>query len=292
MYAGKIVETANVRELFDNPQHPYTIGLVNSVPRLDRKVERLASIEGQPPLLLNLPPGCRFAPRCYAVFDRCREEEPPHFAARRRPLRRVLESRVDERRRRCWKAQQPEEALPGDQGPGDAASRRLGARRGRRVVCYSRRARRSAWSASPVRARRRWPRWSCCSRSCRAAIAVRRQGRGKFGRAELKEYRSNVQAVFQDPWGSMDPRMRVQDHHCRADGRQHDAEQEGNPATGSSSCWRRSDCGRTRRSCIRTSSAAASVSALPWRARWRSIRGWWCWTNRCRRWTCPFARRS
>ena len=69
MYAGKIVETASVRELFNNPQHPYTIGLVNSVPRLDRKVERLASIEGQPPALLNLPPGCRFAPRCYAAFD-------------------------------------------------------------------------------------------------------------------------------------------------------------------------------------------------------------------------------
>jgi oligopeptide/dipeptide ABC transporter ATP-binding protein len=88
MYAGKIVETATVGELFNNPQHPYTIGLVNSVPRLDRKEERLLSIEGQPPALLNLPPGCRFAPRCYAAFDRCRVEEPvrveagpDHFAA-------------------------------------------------------------------------------------------------------------------------------------------------------------------------------------------------------------------
>jgi len=81
MYAGKIVETASVRELFSNPRHPYTIGLVNSVPRLDRKEERLASIEGQPPALLNLPPGCRFAPRCYAVFDRCWKEQPPNFEA-------------------------------------------------------------------------------------------------------------------------------------------------------------------------------------------------------------------
>jgi len=81
MYAGKIVETATVGELFSNPRHPYTIGLVNSVPRLDRKVERLASIEGQPPALLNLPPGCRFAPRCYAAFEKCREEEPPSFEA-------------------------------------------------------------------------------------------------------------------------------------------------------------------------------------------------------------------
>src|SRR5438309_5030401 len=71
MYAGKIVETASVRELFCNPQQPYTIGLVYSLPRLVRKVERLASIEGQRPALLNLPPGCRFAPRCYAVSERC-----------------------------------------------------------------------------------------------------------------------------------------------------------------------------------------------------------------------------
>src|SRR5262245_10891599 len=81
MYAGKIVETATVRQLFSNPRHPYTIGLVNSVPRLDRKEERLASIEGQPPALLNLPQVCRFAPRCYAVFDRCLQEEPPSIEA-------------------------------------------------------------------------------------------------------------------------------------------------------------------------------------------------------------------
>ena len=76
MYAGTIVETASVRELFQHPRHPYTIGLLNSVPRLDQRVERLASIEGQPPALLNLPPGCRFAPRCYAAFDRCQAEAP------------------------------------------------------------------------------------------------------------------------------------------------------------------------------------------------------------------------
>jgi oligopeptide/dipeptide ABC transporter ATP-binding protein len=91
MYAGKIVETANVRELFSNPQHPYTIGLVNSVPRLDRKVDRLASIEGQPPSLLNLPKGCNFAPRCYAVYERCWEQEPPRVEA------------ADEHFASCWR---------------------------------------------------------------------------------------------------------------------------------------------------------------------------------------------
>src|SRR5207253_9847873 len=77
---------------------PYTTlfrsGLVNSVPRLDRKVERLASIEGQPPALLNLPPGCRFAPRCYAVFDRCLEEEPPPIDAGDRKSTRLNSSHV------------------------------------------------------------------------------------------------------------------------------------------------------------------------------------------------------
>jgi oligopeptide/dipeptide ABC transporter ATP-binding protein len=77
MYAGRIVETASVRDLFNHPRHPYTVGLLNSVPRLDRKVERLASIDGQPPSLLNLPAGCRFAPRCALAVERCRQEDPP-----------------------------------------------------------------------------------------------------------------------------------------------------------------------------------------------------------------------
>ena len=77
MYAGKIVETAPTREIFKAPQHPYTSALINSVPRLDRKDERLFSIEGQPPSLLNLPPGCRFAPRCSVARETCRQQEPP-----------------------------------------------------------------------------------------------------------------------------------------------------------------------------------------------------------------------
>ena len=80
MYAGKIVETASTREIFKAPQHPYTSALINSVPHLDRKDERLYSIEGQPPSLLNLPPGCRFAPRCPVVRDTCRQQEPPEVS--------------------------------------------------------------------------------------------------------------------------------------------------------------------------------------------------------------------
>ena len=76
MYAGKIVETAKTRELFNNPIHPYTIALINSVPRLDQKDERLYSIEGQPPSLMDLPPGCRFFPRCSEAKETCREQQP------------------------------------------------------------------------------------------------------------------------------------------------------------------------------------------------------------------------
>jgi oligopeptide/dipeptide ABC transporter ATP-binding protein len=76
MYAGKIVETAPTREIFKAPRHPYTIALINSVPRLERKDDRLYSIEGQPPSLMNLPPGCRFFPRCSAAQGICREQQP------------------------------------------------------------------------------------------------------------------------------------------------------------------------------------------------------------------------
>jgi peptide/nickel transport system ATP-binding protein len=77
MYAGKIVETAPTREIFKSPRHPYTMALINSVPLLDRKDKRLFSIEGQPPSLLNLPPGCRFAPRCSVAKEVCQQQQPP-----------------------------------------------------------------------------------------------------------------------------------------------------------------------------------------------------------------------
>jgi peptide/nickel transport system ATP-binding protein len=77
MYAGRIIETASTREIFKAPRHPYTAALIDSVPRLDRKDERLYSIDGQPPSLMNLPAGCRFRPRCTVALDICRTEEPP-----------------------------------------------------------------------------------------------------------------------------------------------------------------------------------------------------------------------
>jgi peptide/nickel transport system ATP-binding protein len=76
MYAGNVVENAPVDELFTGPRHPYTWGLLGSLPRLDADVERLVQIPGSPPSLLNPPKGCRFNPRCPYVMDVCKAEFP------------------------------------------------------------------------------------------------------------------------------------------------------------------------------------------------------------------------
>jgi oligopeptide/dipeptide ABC transporter ATP-binding protein len=77
MYAGRIVERASVAALFAEPQHPYTIGLLGSIPRLDLEQDRLAAIEGQVPNPLAPVSGCRFHPRCPFADERCAREEPP-----------------------------------------------------------------------------------------------------------------------------------------------------------------------------------------------------------------------
>jgi peptide/nickel transport system ATP-binding protein len=77
MYAGRIVEEGNKEQIFYDPQHPYTWGLLGSIARLDRpKARRLTAIAGQPPSLINRPQGCSFRPRCPQAFDRCRSEDP------------------------------------------------------------------------------------------------------------------------------------------------------------------------------------------------------------------------
>jgi oligopeptide/dipeptide ABC transporter ATP-binding protein len=93
MYAGRIVEYGTKRQVFYDPQHPYTWGLLGSIPRLDReKPDRLTSIAGAPPSLINLPQGCKFRPRCPHAFEKCIEHPP-------------LENRVAEtppHLDRCW----------------------------------------------------------------------------------------------------------------------------------------------------------------------------------------------
>ena len=98
MYAGEIVERAAVDELFASPQHPYTVGLIGSIPRLDRRADHLATIEGMVPNMANLPGGCRFAARCPFVVDACTRAPPvlrelsPGHASRcvRAPLERLV----------------------------------------------------------------------------------------------------------------------------------------------------------------------------------------------------------
>ena len=77
MYAGNIIETGTAEEIYHNPRHPYTLALLNSVPRLDASERvKLDAIEGLPPDLVNLPEGCSFAPRCKFMFERCLDETP------------------------------------------------------------------------------------------------------------------------------------------------------------------------------------------------------------------------
>ncbi len=91
MYGGYVVEEAEVGELYANPQHPYTLGLLNSIPRLDQKEgKKLSSIEGLPPVLYEKPTACPFAPRCKWAIDRCWAENPP------------LEDIGNEHRVACW----------------------------------------------------------------------------------------------------------------------------------------------------------------------------------------------
>ena len=99
MYSGRIVERAPVADLFARPQHPYTIGLLGSIPKLQLEQARLAAIEGQVPDPLSAPAGCRFAPRCPFATARCRDAEPP------------LGEIVPGHTARCWYAPLEEKAV-------------------------------------------------------------------------------------------------------------------------------------------------------------------------------------
>jgi oligopeptide/dipeptide ABC transporter ATP-binding protein len=90
MYAGKIVETGDVKGVFKNPVHPYTEALLAALPRLGQRGKRLFQIRGEPPHLLNLPQGCSFWPRCHKTMERCREDYPP------------MVSVADGRQAACW----------------------------------------------------------------------------------------------------------------------------------------------------------------------------------------------
>jgi oligopeptide/dipeptide ABC transporter ATP-binding protein len=111
MYAGRVVERAKTRDLFYDPQMPYTWGLLGSIPRLDRpRPERLHSIKGAPPSLINMPEGCKFRPRCPHAFEKCSEEP-------------ALENRVETPGHldRCWLDVDYKRAHRADSISGDAS---------------------------------------------------------------------------------------------------------------------------------------------------------------------------
>jgi oligopeptide/dipeptide ABC transporter ATP-binding protein len=93
MYAGRMVESGPVRQIFDAPAHPYTRALLESIPRMDDGNRRLTAIDGQPPDLAAMPGGCAFHPRCPKVMDRCHTDDPPAFEV------------AAEQSARCWLAQ-------------------------------------------------------------------------------------------------------------------------------------------------------------------------------------------
>jgi peptide/nickel transport system ATP-binding protein len=116
MYAGRIVEHADARTLFARPEHPYTWGLLKSIPRLDTpREEALVPISGRPPSLINRPSGCHFHPRCpYAVTDEHRRVDPPLEPIPTDPEHRVACILRPEIRARIWqglKAGQPPDSL-------------------------------------------------------------------------------------------------------------------------------------------------------------------------------------
>lgn len=98
MYLGQTVEEADVNDLFDNPMHPYTKGLIHSIPQIDgNRNERLYMIKGMVPLLSQIPKGCRFAPRCQYATEKCREEMPELYSV------------SDTQKVRCWYAGEQKE---------------------------------------------------------------------------------------------------------------------------------------------------------------------------------------
>ncbi len=89
MYAGRIVEAAPVHEIYKAPAHPYTRGLLDSIPRLDQKGQELYAIKGLPPNLLRIPPGCAFNPRCPMAREVCRSDVPPLYPVTESPVPRA-----------------------------------------------------------------------------------------------------------------------------------------------------------------------------------------------------------
>ena len=223
MYAGKVVEEADVDSLFADPRHPYTQGLIRSIPRIDLDSEhksRLETIGGSVPILIDPPPGCRFAPRCRHVMSVCREREPvlreiapaiawPAISERRHepiPERRILD---EPREKRAPAARQQSHQAFSRQGRPVVARDRARSRGGRRIV-YGR-SRRDAGTGRRIRLRQihHRPLHPAPDRAHLGRDHLRGAGRAGPRRQRLARAAAQDAVVFQDPFASLNPRMTI-----------------------------------------------------------------------------------
>ena len=240
MYAGRIVETGTTRDIFSRPRHPYTIGLLNCLPTPRRGREPLAVIEGQSPDLARLPKGCSFAPRCTLAEAECRDIRPPletiesnHAVACLRTAQtvnsgahRIVLATIAAREIPVPAAQASasREATPGDVvletraltkhfavKRGAILNRKVGMikavdgvdfvlRRGETLGLVGESGCGKTTVARLV---------LCLERPTGGAILFRSRNVQALGRSEMGDYRSAVQAVFQDPYSSLNPRLTI-----------------------------------------------------------------------------------
>ena len=219
MYAGRVVEHGPVSRIFNRPSHPYTKALLGSIPRMSDNRDHLTAIDGQPPDLASMPPGCSFAPRCPEAFDRCRAEAPPEFSHRPREQGALLAGRRSMPAPRPRHDRPPFDApssrppsSPSTSPPAAASSAASAAWCARSTASPSRStaARPWAWWANRAAARprrpsscwgwRRPPAAPCCSRTATSS---------GWTRPDAATTASPCRRCSRIPYASLNPRMRI-----------------------------------------------------------------------------------